>query len=242
MRRTGVASGLVRSDHSLNFVKVTQPWLRLAAKHFIRHVLVTTSYADAKAKLIALKRFSSYLAEARPDCTPQAIDRQLILAYLAHVRTLEVAPATIGTWLGALRTFCELCARECWAAVPERPLIYREDFPRHEVPLPRFIAEEVLQQLNAHLDDLRPVYRSMTVVLEECGMRIGEACALRLDCLSRDAEGDYFLRYHQPKMRKEIQIPITRELAVVIREQQQPQHPSAAGADATPAQARPDLR
>jgi integrase len=86
--------------------------------------------------------------------------------------------------------------------------------------MPRFIAEEVLQQLNAHLDDLRPVYRSMTLMLEECGMRIGEACALRLDCLSRDREGDYFMRYHQPKMRKEIQVPISRELAVVIREQQ----------------------
>jgi integrase len=51
-------------------------------------------------------------------------------------------------------------------------------------------------------------------------MRIGEACALRLHCLSRDPEGDYFLRYHQPKMRKELQIPISRELAAVIRDQQ----------------------
>src|SRR5437870_3466592 len=123
------------------------------------------------------------------------------------MRTLAVAPATIGTWLGALRAFFELCAREGWAAIPERPLIYREDFPRREVPMPRFIAEEVLQQLNVQLDDLRPVYRSMTLVLEERGMRIGEACVLRLDCLSRDPEGDYFMRYHQPKMRKEIQIP-----------------------------------
>jgi pimeloyl-ACP methyl ester carboxylesterase len=41
LRRMGVASGPVRSDHSLNFVKLTQPWLRMAAKHFIRHVLVT---------------------------------------------------------------------------------------------------------------------------------------------------------------------------------------------------------
>jgi hypothetical protein len=67
-----------------------------------------------------------------------------------------VAPATIGLWLVALRSFFELCAREGWATVPERPLIYREDFPRHERRLPRFIAEDVLQQLNAHLSDLRP--------------------------------------------------------------------------------------
>ena len=54
--------------------------------------------------------------------------------------------------------------------------------------LPRFITEDVLHQLNAHLDDLRLVYRSMTLVLEECGMRIGELCTLGLDCLSRIGE------------------------------------------------------
>jgi integrase/recombinase XerD len=156
----------------------------------------------------------------RPRSIPQALDRSLIVAYQAYIRTLSAAPATIGVWLGTLRSLFKLCAREGWAAVPERPLIYREDFPRQERPLPRFIAEDVLQQLKAHLHDLRPVYRSMTRVLEECGMRIGEACVLQQDCLSRDAEGDYFLRYQQPKMRKEIQIPISRELAVIIQQQQ----------------------
>jgi NB-ARC domain len=39
----------------------------------------------------------------------------------------------------------------------------------------------------------------MTLVLEECGLRIGELCTLRLDCLSRDPAGDYFMGYHQPK-------------------------------------------
>lgn len=219
-RRMGAATNLVRSDYSLSFVKITQPWLRTAAKHFIRHTIVTTSYRNAKGRLGALKPFSAYLALVRPGGTPQALDRPLIVAYLGYIRTLGVATATIGVWLVALRSFFELCVREGWAAVPERPLIYREDFPRREHPLPRFIAEDVLQQLNAHLDDLRPPYRSMTRVLEECGMRISEACSLRVDCLSRDPEGDYFLRFHQPKLRKELQIPISRELATVVQEQQ----------------------
>ena len=64
--------------------------------------------------------------------------------------------------------------------------------------LPRFIAEDVLQQLNVHLNDLRPVYRGMTLVLEECGMRIGELCTLKMDCPSRDPEGDYFLVLASP--------------------------------------------
>jgi hypothetical protein len=151
-RRMGVVTSLLRSDYCLSFVKLSQPWLRLATKHFIRHTLVTTSYSDARGKLLALKRFSDYLAQLPPGITPEVIDRPLIVAYEAHLRTLGVAPATIGLWLVALRSFFELCAREGWAAVPERPLIYREDFPRHVRRLPRFIAEDVLQQLNAHLD------------------------------------------------------------------------------------------
>jgi integrase/recombinase XerD len=167
-RRMGVAISPLRSDYCLSFAKLSQPWLRVATKHFIRHTLVTTSYSDAKGKLLALKRFSAYLAQVPRGITPEVIDRPLIVAYEAHLRTLGVAPATIGLWLVALRSFFELCVREGWAAVPERPLIYREDFPRHVRRLPRFIAEDVLQQLNAHLDALRPMYRSMTLVLEEC--------------------------------------------------------------------------
>src|SRR6266851_3284103 len=123
-----------------------QPTLAtLGHQALIRHTLVTTSYSDAKGKLLALKRFSAYLAHVPPGITPEVIDRPLIVAYEAHLRTLGVAPATIGLWLVALRSFFEPCAREGWAAVPERPLIYREDFPRHVRRLPRFIAEDVLQ-------------------------------------------------------------------------------------------------
>jgi len=115
----------------------------------------------------------------------------------------------------------DLCVREGWADIPERPLIYREDFPRREQPLPRWIDEGVLQQLLRHLDELPLVHQRITRVLEECGLRISEACGLPVDCLSRDPEGDYFLRYRQPKMHKEIEVPISRDLAAIIRDQQQ---------------------
>jgi hypothetical protein len=36
---------------------------------------LTTSYSDAKGKLLALKRFSAYLAQVPPGITPEVIDR-----------------------------------------------------------------------------------------------------------------------------------------------------------------------
>jgi hypothetical protein len=79
-RRMGVAGSPLRSDYSLSFVKLTQPWLRTAAKHFVRHTILTTSYRNAKGRLGALKRFSAYLAQVRPGIQPQAVDRSPMVA------------------------------------------------------------------------------------------------------------------------------------------------------------------
>ena len=42
----------------------------------------------------------------------------------------------------------------------------------------------------------------------------------KFDCLLRDNEGDYVFLYYQGKMRKEHHVPITRELAGVVKAQQ----------------------
>jgi len=44
---------------------------------------------------------------------------------------------------------------------------------------------------------------------------------LPLDCLIKDSEGDYFLRYYEFKMKKEETIPINHEIVAVIDEQRQ---------------------
>lgn len=60
----------------------------------------------------------------------------------------------------------------------------------------------------------------MILVLKECGMRISELVNLNFDCLLQDKTGDWFLKYYQYKMKKEITIPISREIARIIQEQQ----------------------
>ena len=50
-------------------------------------------------------------------------------------------------------------------------------------------------------------------------MRISELLHLKQDCLLQDKEGDWFLRYYQFKMKKEITIPVSREIVRVVQEQ-----------------------
>src|SRR5438128_193655 len=81
-------------------------------------------------------------------------------------------------------------------------------------------ATEVLSQLEAHLHKLPDTVQRMTRILTECGMRISELCSMPVDCLLRDDDGDYFLRYYQGKQRKEHVVPISREVAAIVQEQQ----------------------
>lgn len=52
-------------------------------------------------------------------------------------------------------------------------------------------------------------------------MRIGEVLTLSFNCLRQDSQGDWFLFITRHKMKKEQNIPISRELVAVIQEQQQ---------------------
>lgn len=51
-------------------------------------------------------------------------------------------------------------------------------------------------------------------------MRISELLQLPLDCLTQDARGVYYLRYMQGKVRRENVIPVSREIAHIVQEQQ----------------------
>ena len=48
---------------------------------------------------------------------------------------------------------------------------------------------------------------------------LGELMVLRFDCLRRDAQGGWEMIYYQPKVKRDLTIPITRELAGMIIEQ-----------------------
>src|SRR5699024_12878014 len=76
-----------------------------------------------------------------------------------------------------------------WDDVPSKILIYPEDYPKIPRAKPRFIDEFVLEQLNSHLDKLPEYIATMTMIVQECGMRISELCTLKKGCLLEDKDG-----------------------------------------------------
>lgn len=107
-----------------------------------------------------------------------------------------------------------------WFDVPPH-LIRQEDYQTEIKPLPRYISEEVMRQLNQHIDALPAPIMRMVLIIQECGLRIGELCQIPFSCLKQDAKGRHFIQFIRWKMKKETTLPISIELAKVIEEQQQ---------------------
>ncbi len=205
---------------TINFVSISPLWLRQATKQYIQYTFATLAWATCKKRRDTLNYFSLFLMEYHPGCLASDIERLLIIDFLGCLVTRKLAEKTRLNIIVDLNTFFTLCSRNSWADVGDKALIYREDYPRLKKPLPRYIPQEVLEQINQSIATLPESVMRMVLVVQETGMRIGELCRLKFDCLKQDSAGDWWLSYYQFKMKKDHTITVSRELVAVIQEQQ----------------------
>uniref|UniRef100_B8HWN7 Integrase family protein n=1 Tax=Cyanothece sp. (strain PCC 7425 / ATCC 29141) TaxID=395961 RepID=B8HWN7_CYAP4 len=217
-RRLGIDPGRGKQAYTLNFTGISQPWLLEPAKAYIKFTLSTQSFSTALNKVGSLKKFSTFLSEKYPSLEPAQLDRAVIIDYLAYLAAKHPKATTRALFLCDIRDFLDLCYQNEWLPVI-RYLIRKEDYPKRSKALPRYIPECVMDQLMSHVDDLPEPVMRMTLVISECGMRVSELLYLKPDCLLQDKAGDWFLRYYQFKMKKEITIPVSREIVRIIQEQ-----------------------
>ncbi len=221
LRKLGVSLVKSARDHHLNFTFISQPWLRQATKSYIRYCLATQAGGTCRNKLKYINQFSGFLNQLTREIKPNDIDRPLIVEYLSHLAKSDFGASYKQSSIGALKEFLELCAREKWAEIKDKRLIYLSDYPKPNNHLPKYIPPYIIEQLNHHLDALPPYIMRMVLMLQETGRRISEVCCLPWDCLRQDAQGDWFLLHYQFKMKQQESIPISQELAAVIQEQQE---------------------
>ena len=155
---------------------------------------------------------------------PSVINRATIEAYLAHLAAHGPTPNTRLGYLTGLRGFPGDGTPPGMAlALPADAVIYGDDLPRRPAGLPRFIAEEVMAQLEsdtalAALPDATT--RHLVIVLMETGLRAGDACRLDLDCLVADSVGWPCLRFINTKVAAEQLVPLSARAAEAVRAQQ----------------------
>ena len=214
-----------RGRDRVNFTAIEQPWLREAIKRWARQRLATgCSFTTVITAVTAIRRFSLFLTEcARPVLAAEQIDRPLLERYLAWLTAQSLADATKNSSRVFLRAFLNDNRRYHWVPnIPADSVIHLDELSSRKRPLPRFIPEFVMAQLESQtaLAQLRPHYGHLFVLMTETGLRAGDACALPFDTLITDGAGWPCLRLQVSKMRIEQLLPLSARAAEAVRAQQ----------------------
>lgn len=222
--RLGVAAR--RGRGSATFVAISQPWLREAVKAWARRRLASgAAFGTVDGVAQTMTRFSRFLAACQPPAeTPAALTRELLERYPAWLSQRGLALATRVHSLVFLRGFLDDNRRHRWVTgIPADAVLYRDDLPRHARPVPRFVPEFVMTQLEseANLARAHPTLRHLVVLITETGLRGGDACTLPAQPLVDDSVGWPCLRYYNSKMGAEQLVPLSSRAAAAIRAQQQ---------------------
>lgn len=215
----------IRFDHLI------QPWLREAVKRACRFRLgAGKAFGSVSLDERALRWFSTFLARQHPEVTDASgITRAVLEHYLSWIRAApELSGNATNTYLVILRGFLEACHRHDWMpGLPGRAALYIDELPPRPRPLPRFIPEYVMTQLEdgtnlATLPD--ETTRNLVIVIQETGIRANDACALGFNPFIFDSSGWPCLKYYNAKMAAEQLVPLSQRAADAIRAQQDHLH------------------
>jgi integrase/recombinase XerD len=207
------------SGNKFNFRGIEQQWLKDIIKSFIKYkASIGLSFGRLSCNLNAFKDFSTFLISLDGINSIEDIDRKCIIKYLEYNNKAQISSATKSSRISSLSALFETGVVNKWFVL-DPYLIQKCDYPKQDKFLPRYIPEDVLYQLNQHIEILPESVMRMVMVIQECGLRIGELCQLPLNCLKQDSKGGWFIQFMRSKMKFETTIPISIELAQAIKEQ-----------------------
>lgn len=210
----------IHYHNKMNFSYIQQPWLKHYFKKYILYLSSTRlAFSTLNGKISHFNIFSEFLNEIGFNQGFEKINRDLVIQYLAYLKTNHYSYSQHTHCISTLKTFFETGILNHWFNI-EPALIRPEDWLKKTRRLPRFIPEEVMTQLNQHIDSLHKPVMRMVLIDIECGFRIGELTRLKLDCLKSNGKEGWYIQYQMYKMNKEHTKPISNELAQVIQEQQ----------------------
>jgi integrase len=210
------------------FADIEPVWVRDLAKRWARWRITTATKSPGSVAVAtsSLRTFTSWLADrdALP-ARPEQITRALLEDFRTHVHTLPVSAARRSGHLTAVKVFLDDVRLHDWApGLPPNATYYRGEIPHKTSPLPRFIDEFVMGQLERdetldRLPDLTT--RTAVLILMETGLRSVDCLRLAFDPVTTDEAGAPYLRFYNHKLSREAIIPVSQRLVAAVRAQQQ---------------------
>ena len=217
---------VTRSPAQTRFDAIDQPWLRAAVKRWARLRLGSgKTFGSVHVDVRAMLWFSRFLTQRDPRaCDEAVVTRDALESYLVWVTASHLAAHTSSTYITCLRVFLDACRRHGWLPrLPATAAIYHDDLPSRPRPLPRFIPEFAMAQLEdperlAMLPDATT--RALVIVITQTGLRANDACSLPFNPIIDHSARWPCLRYLNTKMAAEQLVPLSAAAAEAIRAQQ----------------------
>jgi integrase/ferredoxin len=221
----GDLASMYRGEEFIRFDRITQPWLKEAAKRWARmRLLSDTSPRTMNAYMVGVRYFSEWLAGHAPEVSaPAALSRAVLEDYMLWVRHESPwKPATRNQRLLAVRLLLEEQREDALAGLPAGAVIHARELPRAYDALPKTLPGEVFSQWidPAKLALLDERDRAIVLVLAFCGFRVSSVVTLMRDCLELGSDGHPYLRYFNVKASREAMLPIPPLLAEQLRRHQ----------------------
>ena len=212
-------------NEQLSFEKIPQPWLRDLAKRWVRWRLAAELNLETVRRGVrSLSRFGAFCARTGVGSLAE-VDRALLERYLADLHAEWSGRQRHNDHIGQLNSFLQAIRQHRWdGTIPANALIFADDYPKRNAPVPRVLAEHVMAQVEQPSNLHRwgnPAFRVVTMVLVRCGLRVNDALRLKADCVITDAEGAPYLRYVNHKMKREALVPIDEEICAEVTGQQE---------------------
>jgi len=210
------------SESKLYFHSIKQGWLRELTKKYIFYRAANLEFSSLCRNLKAIKSFGLFLSIFFPELiNANQVNEKILTDHYIYLKQQKYKPSHIKKSLIGLKVFLDVGNKLGWFDIPHKFLGDWIGTADREIKvIPRFIPDDVLKQLNQHLVTLPEPVQRMVLVIQECGLRVSELIGLNFDCLQQDSKGGWFLKFIRWKMKKEDIIPISHELAGVIKAQQ----------------------
>jgi site-specific recombinase XerD len=210
-----------RPRYTVSFLKIYQEKIRDVTKKYEYERLKNSKFSTIIDDLKAINLFSKFLYDKYPEIESlDKLTRKVVLEFLGYVESLDMTHTTKGQRKGCLRVFLNLIVMYGWDYTPSERLLHKSDYGKRVTQLPKPISINLIKKLNENIKYLPRDIARMAIVIQNVGMRVNELCRLKVGSVKKDLEGDYFLEYYQSKTDQYSRIPIKKEVAEIILEQE----------------------
>lgn len=217
--------GIHTTIRRIRFDDIPQPELQDLVKRWARwrisRGIEASSVGQSVRSCAALAR---YLARTKTRW-PEGVLRSRLEKWIAASAS-DMSLSTRKTAITNVRVFLADVHRNRWEPrLGPDALLYSDDQPFPKKKMPRWISEHLMAQIEdpANLALLRHTQdRVLVQILISCGLRIGCASTLNLDCVVRDGTGNPYLAWLNRKMGDRPSFfPLSESLATAIEDQRQ---------------------